>query len=78
MCFRKTCTTFVENMYVFFQKYNHVFKDADDQRFAYLCYSYVYCLDLLFECIIYFLFFNVYVIGNTLQLCQMKLTSSVK
>ena len=29
--FRKTCTTFVENMYVFFQKYNHVFKDDDNQ-----------------------------------------------
>ena len=24
--FRKTCTTFVENMYVFFQKYNHVLR----------------------------------------------------
>ena len=30
-CFPKNMYDFVENMYVFFQKYNHVFKDDDNQ-----------------------------------------------
>lgn len=30
-CFPKNMYDFVENMYVFFQKYNHVFKADDNQ-----------------------------------------------
>ena len=38
-----------KNVYVFFQKYNHVFKADDNQWFTYSCYLHAYCLDLLSE-----------------------------
>ena len=52
----KTLYVFPKNMYDFcgkhvrvFQKYNHVFKDDDNQWFTYSCYLHAYCLDLLSE-----------------------------